>query len=197
MKRDFDYQYKQWQQMINNRSYISNGFKTECRRVKDLFDNDIKAHRERLDFALQDSSQLEVNKQEFELLIKELKQFQVELNVNYGNIREYIEIRPAEILRRQAVRQQNFQQIQQYLRTHQDLNNEEQQGLTAQRLQQFEQFQADDSFVGDQCVICMGDIEINRNMIRLDCDGKHTFCQVCIEGWFAIKKTCPICRHVF
>ena len=72
-----------------------------------------------------------------------------------------------------------------------------QKGLTPQRIQQFEQFTADESFVGDQCVICMGDIEIGRNMMRLDCDGQHTFCQVCIEGWFANHKTCPICRHKF
>ena len=78
-----------------------------------------------------------------------------------------------------------------------DSEEEQQQGLTFQRIQQFKQFQADDLFVGDQCVICMEDIEIGRNMMRLDCDGQHTFCQVCIEGWFAIKKTCPICRHVF
>ena len=70
-------------------------------------------------------------------------------------------------------------------------------GLTPQRIQQFDKFTADESFVGDQCVICMGDIEIGRNMMRLDCDGQHTFCQVCIERWFANHKTCPICRHAF
>ena len=69
--------------------------------------------------------------------------------------------------------------------------------LSLQRIQQFCQFTADESFLGDQCVICQGDIEIGRNMMRLDCDGQHTFCQVCIEGWFAEHKTCPICRHEF
>ena len=73
----------------------------------------------------------------------------------------------------------------------------EQQGLTPQKIQQFEQFTADESFVGDQCVICMGEIEIGRNMMRLDCDGQHTFCQVCIERWFDEHKTCPTCRHEF
>ena len=73
----------------------------------------------------------------------------------------------------------------------------EQQGLTPQKIQQFEQFTADESFVGEQCVICMGDIEIGRNMMRLDCDGQHTFCQVCIERWFDEHKTCPTCRHEF
>ena len=71
------------------------------------------------------------------------------------------------------------------------------QGLTPQKIQQFEQFTADESFVGEQCVICMEDIEIGRNMMRLDCDGQHTFCQVCIERWFENHNTCPICRHEF
>ena len=75
--------------------------------------------------------------------------------------------------------------------------NEEEQGLPSARIQQFEKFTADESHVGDQCVICMEDVEIGRNMMRLDCDGQHTFCQVCIEGWFADHNTCPICRHKF
>ena len=33
--------------------------------------------------------------------------------------------------------------------------------------------------------------------MRLDCDGQHTFCQVCIERWFENHKTCPIGRHAF
>ena len=70
-------------------------------------------------------------------------------------------------------------------------------GLTPERIQQFERFTADESFVDDQCVICMEEIEIGRNMMRLDCDGQHTFCQVCIERWFNDHKTCPICRHNF
>ena len=74
---------------------------------------------------------------------------------------------------------------------------EDEHGLTPATIQQFEQFTADESHVGDQCVICMGDIELDKNMMRLDCDGKHTFCQVCIEGWFADHNTCPICRHAF
>ena len=71
------------------------------------------------------------------------------------------------------------------------------QGLNTKRIQQFKRFIADESFVDDQCVICMGDVEVGRKMMRLDCDGQHTFCQVCIEGWFAEHNTCPICRHIF
>ena len=71
------------------------------------------------------------------------------------------------------------------------------QGLNTKRIQQFERFIADESFVDDQCVICMGDVEVGIKMMRLDCDGQHTFCKVCIKKWFVNHKTCPICRHAF
>ena len=145
---------------------------SECRRIKILCGNLIKFHRYRLEVAVLDSSQLEENKQELKLLIKELEQFQNQLNVNCENFRDYLVL----VL---------------------GPNYEEQQGLTAQRIQQFEQFQADESFVDDQCVICMGDIETGRNMMRLDCDGQQIFYKVCIEGWFAEHNTCPIRRHSF
>ena len=72
-----------------------------------------------------------------------------------------------------------------------------QEGLAPERIQQFDHFQADESLVDEQCSICMKDFEVGRNMMRLDCDGRHVFCQVCIEGWFADHNTCPICRHLF
>ena len=106
-------------------------------------------------------------KQELTILIEELDQFLDQLSENFHNFVDSV----SNIIYKQ--------------------------GLTPQRIKQFERFTADDSFVGDQCVICMGDIEIGKNMMRLDCDGQHSFCQVCIERWFAAKKTCPICRHVF
>ena len=70
-------------------------------------------------------------------------------------------------------------------------------GLSPERIQKFTKFTADESHVGDQCSICIENFEIGRNMMRLDCDGKHAFCQVCIEGWFADHKTCPLCRQMF
>ena len=106
-------------------------------------------------------------KKELKLRMEELENFQVQLDEKFDNFVNSVK------------------------------NIIENRGLTPQRIQQFEQFTADESFVGDQCVICMGDIEIGRNMMRLDCDGQHTFCRVCIEGWFANHKTCPICRHKF
>ena len=99
----------------------------------------------------------------FKLLIEELEQFQNHLNVNYENFRQYVE--------------RFFEP-----------KDEEQQGLTAQRIQQFEQFQADESFVGDQCVICMGDIEIGRNMMRLDCDGQHIFVKSALKDGLLPRK---------
>ena len=51
--------------------------------------------------------------------------------------------------------------------------------------------------VGGRCVICQEDIEEGRKVRRLDCDDRHIFCQVCIEGWLRNNKTCPICRHKF
>ena len=70
-------------------------------------------------------------------------------------------------------------------------------GLSSARIQKFTQLTADQSHAGDQCAICMEDFEIGRNMMRLDCDGRHAFCQVCIEGWIADNNTCPLCRHKF
>ena len=83
------------------------------------------------------------------------------------------------------------------LHARQILVNLQQQGLSSGVIKIFSCFTADQSHVGDQCSICMENYDIGRNMMRLDCDGKHVFCQVCIEGWFADHKTCPLCRHMF
>ena len=72
-----------------------------------------------------------------------------------------------------------------------------QQGLGSEIFEKFSLFTADESHVGDQCSNCMEDFKIKKNMMRLNCDGKHAFCQVCIEGWFADHRRCPICRHMF
>ena len=70
-------------------------------------------------------------------------------------------------------------------------------GLTSERIRQFDHFEADESLADERCSVCMGNFEIGKMLIRLDCDGRHLFCQVCIEGWFADHNTCPICRHLF
>ena len=86
------------------------------------------------------------------------------------------------------------QQVQQavgYLRPHQS------NGLSPARIQRFQLFTADETHVGDQCSVCMEDVEVGKLMRRLTCDGQHYFCHECIEGWFADHNTCPLCRHAF
>ena len=114
-------------------------------------------------------------KQELTQLKEELEQFQVELNDKH----------------------QNFVDSYNAILNEDDDDDDILPGLNTQIVQKFDQFTADELFVDDQCVICMEDIEIGRNMMRLDCDGQHTFCQVCIVRWFANHKTCPTCRHAF
>ena len=70
-------------------------------------------------------------------------------------------------------------------------------GLSSSRIQQFHTFPAGESLVGNQCGVCLEDIDLRRRMMRLDCNGQHIFCQGCVEGWFADHNTCPNCRHIF
>ena len=70
-------------------------------------------------------------------------------------------------------------------------------GLSCERIQQFLQFEADESHVKDQCQECLDEFKVGRLMKQLDCRGRHSFCSVCINQWFAKHNTCPICRHVF
>ena len=70
-------------------------------------------------------------------------------------------------------------------------------GLSPERIQQFLQFEADESHVGDQCQVCLEEFEVGRLIKQLDCGGRHYFCSGCIDQWFANHKTCPICRHNF
>ena len=75
--------------------------------------------------------------------------------------------------------------------------NELDKGLSLARIQQFHQFEANESHVEDQCQVCLEEFEVGRLMKQLDCGGQHSFCSVCIDQWFANHKTCPICRHGF
>ena len=79
----------------------------------------------------------------------------------------------------------------------QEENDVQSQGLNTETIQAFKIFTTDESHVGDQCSICMEDVDVGRRMRRLTCDGQHYFCQECIEGWFAKHNTCPLCRHKF
>ena len=97
----------------------------------------------------------------------------------------------------QELQQERQQQQEQQERQQQQRNTDLHQGLSLEIIEKISIFTADESHVGDQCSICMEDFEIGRNMMSLDCDGKHAFCQVCIEGCFADHNTCPLCRHMF
>ena len=79
----------------------------------------------------------------------------------------------------------------------QQQNEVKQNGLAPRRIRRFQVFTADETHVGDQCSICMEEIDFDRRLRRLTCDGQHYFCQECIEGWFAEHNTCPLCRHKF
>ena len=46
-------------------------------------------------------------------------------------------------------------------------------GLSSERIQQFLQFKADESHVGDQCQVCLEEVEVGRLMKQLDCGGRH------------------------
>ena len=70
-------------------------------------------------------------------------------------------------------------------------------GLSPERIEKFEHFTADESLVGEQCLICMNDFEFGMEMVRLDCHVDHILCKVCVEKWFKNHKTCPTCREEF
>ena len=61
-----------------------------------------------------------------------------------------------------------------------ELDKEEKE-LSPERIQQFYQFEADESHVGNQCQVCLEDIEVGRLMKQLDCGGRHSFCSDCID----------------
>ena len=70
-------------------------------------------------------------------------------------------------------------------------------GLTSERISKFEHFTADESLAGEQCLICMDELTIGTQMVRLDCHVDHILCKKCVDKWFKDHKTCPTCRHVF
>ena len=76
-------------------------------------------------------------------------------------------------------------------------HNSQMRGLTSERVGMFQHFDADESLVGEQCIICMNDFEIGTKMVRLDCHVDHYLCKVCADRWFEDHNTCPNCRHAF
>ena len=70
-------------------------------------------------------------------------------------------------------------------------------GLTSKRIEKFEHFDADESMAGEQCMVCLNDLEKGTKMVRLDCNADHYLCKICSDSWFKNHNTCPACRRTF
>ena len=70
-------------------------------------------------------------------------------------------------------------------------------GLTPERIERFEHFNADKSLVGEQCIVCLDELQIDTEMVRLDCHVNHYLCKKCTDAWFKDHKKCPLCNQDF
>ena len=180
LKENLEHQYESWQVIIGNGVANFNSWldfreiATNAEENKENIENKIQIAYTKL------ISEENLFDERLGLLREQLIQFKVILNEKLESFQDRL-----------------FQQVTEMPYLPETPPYDGHQGLTIQRIQQFKQFQADENFVGNQCMICLGEFEIGRNMMRLDCDGQHIFCQLCIEGWFADHNTCPICRHLF
>ncbi|KAL3727427.1 hypothetical protein ACJRO7_032196 [Eucalyptus globulus] len=52
--------------------------------------------------------------------------------------------------------------------------------------------EGDQGSTSSHCVICMEEVAIRGQLIRMDCS--HEFHRDCIETWLKIHPTCPLCR---
>ena len=190
MKKYLEHQFEAWQDIIDSREASLNSW-FELRRIaetnKDNFENKIQRASSIL------SLEENVPKKSLGPLREELNQFKAELKDKLDDFCDQLHQQVTVVLQR-SNDMPDSPEVD--IQTFYDSEDEEQ-GLNPERIEKFDQFTADERFVDDQCMICFADIEIGRNMMRLDCNSQHTFCQVCIEGWFDDNKTCPICGHRF
>ena len=102
---------------------------------------------------------------------------------------------------RQQIRQQFFRWYQQEMQQRQQQQFQRLQqpviGLTPARIGGFEHFNANEAMVGEQCNVCLEDLEAGTQMVRLDCHISHYFCRNCIYVWFENNNKCPLCNRVF
>jgi hypothetical protein len=51
----------------------------------------------------------------------------------------------------------------------------------------------------DMCVICLDSYSLSSNVymnpVKTSCN--HIYCKKCIQKWFEINSTCPVCKHNF
>ena len=71
------------------------------------------------------------------------------------------------------------------------------QGLTIERIERFEHFSADKSLVGKECIVCLEDLQVDMEMVRLDCHVSHYLCKTCTDTWFKDHNKFIACNHVF
>lgn len=45
-----------------------------------------------------------------------------------------------------------------------------------------------------ECAICLSSSSFLETVIQLEC--KHSFHSSCIDKWFEVSKSCPLCRSV-
>jgi hypothetical protein len=79
------------------------------------------------------------------------------------------------------------------------LNNEENensQGLSRMQIIELERqsYLADDTSIGEQCSICLDEIEAGSSILKLSCE--HVYHSACIIRWYTENNTCPICRTI-
>ena len=125
-------------------------------------------------------------------------------NEDLAGIRQQFEIEQ-DILRRQDLREQVERiarglyrgRLQRAMGVAGGISTSSNDGLTSGRIERFEHFRADETLVGEQCLVCMKDLEIGTLMVRLDCHVSHFLCKICANTWFKDNKTCPTCRHEF
>ena len=110
--------------------------------------------------------------------LEKVKQIQTEFEQHVTEVRQQARVVHANLLRQLP-------------------NENQKQCLSLRKIRSFHLFTADETLVGQQCAICLEDINVGRRLRRLTCDGNHAFCPGCCETWFANNNTCPLCRHVF
>ena len=70
-------------------------------------------------------------------------------------------------------------------------------GLSPGRIRRFEHFTAGESIVGEQCIVCLDDLQVGMDMVRLDCHVSHCFCKKCTDAWFKDHNKCLLCNQEF
>ena len=115
--------------------------------------------------------------------LKQLKFHINELKKNYDTLEKFKNILEMEKIVARSV----FEQIRK--------QQEKMKELKTARIKKFQKVIASESTVSEKCNICLDDIKVGMLLMRINCKGKHEFCENCCEIWFADKNTCPVCRE--